>query len=39
MNISARILLAGKVTAIKPGAVNSEVKLALTDMEEPLFFV
>jgi len=34
MNISARNLLAGKVTALKPGAVNSEVILALADKHE-----
>ena len=34
MNISARNLLPGKVTAITPGAVNSEVKLVLAEKQE-----
>jgi molybdate transport system regulatory protein len=34
MNISARNLLTGKVTAITPGAVNTEVKLALAGKQE-----
>lgn len=34
MNISARNLLSGKVIAITPGAVNSEVKLALAEKHE-----
>ncbi len=34
MNISARNLLSGKVVAIIPGAVNSEVILALAEKQE-----
>ncbi|HXE96477.1 MAG TPA: TOBE domain-containing protein [Dongiaceae bacterium] len=34
MNISARNMLSGKVTAITPGAVNSEVKMALPGKQE-----
>ena len=34
MNISARNLLSGKVIAITPGAVNTEVKLALAEKHE-----
>lgn len=33
MNISARNLLSGKITAIKPGAVNSEVDMALAEKQ------
>lgn len=33
MNISARNLLSGKVTAIKPGAVNTEIDLSLTEKQ------
>ncbi|MBL0225314.1 MAG: TOBE domain-containing protein [Geobacteraceae bacterium] len=33
MNISARNLLSGKVTAIKPGSVNTEIDLSLTEMQ------
>lgn len=34
MNISARNMLSGNVTAIKPGAVNSEIKLILPANQE-----
>jgi len=34
MNISARNLLTGKVTAIKPGAVNTEIELAVAEKHQ-----